>query len=240
MIDNEGKVMKTSMTINRVFVLSIGLLTSCGSRNNERAEPSLQQEPAKVGEVHVSSEQGDMEDAQSVVAAASLKSAEAEDTGAVEIKGETELMETTPVPQDTDDAVRAASDLESTPPVIATPLAADNQKTEIAARDFKVYDRLMKKARVCGKDADCVAAMKVNLCSDCKVMVNRKSQYLKRLEALETKYPDVDANFALQICNITYNCGRRPQGLCKAGQCETTTDEIDPECGSPSRFGVRW
>ena len=101
------------------------------------------------------------------------------------------------------------------------------------------YDRLMLLARVCRADVDCKEILPVNGCSDCRVAVNRKSSHIGRLkELLGRMVKREDCN--LHACTTYYNCGRFMRANCVRGQCETTSAELDPECGSPSRHGTRW
>ena len=117
------------------------------------------------------------------------------------------------------------------------PLSEEECKKTIA--HFKEYDRLMQRARVCQRDADCHADLRVNLCSDCWVMVNKHSRHLKRLRVLQSKYED-DDGCRHHTCRTTYSCGGNPSGTCENGRCETVTDEPMAECGSPSRFPLPW
>ncbi|HEX7597417.1 MAG TPA: hypothetical protein VF518_04330 [Polyangia bacterium] len=101
------------------------------------------------------------------------------------------------------------------------------------------YDRLMLLARVCRADVDCKEILPVNGCSDCRVAVNRKSSHIGRLkELLGRMVKREDCN--LHACTTYYNCGRFMRASCVRGQCETSSAELDPECGSPSRHGTRW
>jgi hypothetical protein len=124
----------------------------------------------------------------------------------------------------------------ATPPEPSLLTEAECKK---AIQHSKEYDRLMQKARVCKRDSDCRAGVVVNLCSDCRVMVNGNSRHLRRLRALEEKYKD-DESCRHLACATRYNCGRHPSGECTKGRCQTETDEPMPECGSPSRFPMPW